>query len=226
MRNQGDPSQWKAIVGRASLPPHLQGLASRPLHSAEQHAALRQTLLMIFSPVILGIAWLVAGFAIRDLAVDAPPLGPIALIVAVIGFGLWWGAVRDFMPRLCGALARLGWVVVATGAFAYSSVSIYAHREAAAGPLLRAQVARIESHGRGLATAILILQDGSSVAVQTSAGGLGTRRCYAVRRVTGPYGFAWVRMVDASPPPGPGQLEWPIDLADCFSATPLSSMGR
>ena len=226
MRHQSDPSQWKAIVGRPSLPPYLQGLASRPLYSAEQHKALQHTILMIFSPLFLGLAWLVVGSATGDLPVDAPPLRPMAAIVAMVGFGFWWGAERDFVPRLWGVLARLGWISVAAGAFAYLAVSMYAHRAAVAGPVLRAQVARFASRGRGPVTAILVLQDRSTVAVQTAAGSLGSRRCYAVRRIAGPNGFAWLRVVDASPPPGPGQLEWPIDRTDCFSAAPLSSLGR
>ena len=73
-------------------------------------------------------------------------------------------------------------------------------------------------------TSVFALQDGTTATVTGYNG--GARRCFAVRRLQGPYGFAWLRMIDASPDPGPGQLAWPIDPANCFSAAPLQSMGH
>jgi hypothetical protein len=73
-------------------------------------------------------------------------------------------------------------------------------------------------------SALLALQDGSTIRI--GAGRLRPRACFAVRRMSGTRGFAWLRLVDASPPPGPGQLTWPIDRSDCFSAAPLASLGR
>jgi len=225
-RKRTDSTQWTGVVGTpASLPPHLQSRASRPLYTREQSRALAASFLFVLSPLLLWLASFLVAMSSSDLLVEAPALTSSWPVPIVLGFGLWWAADRDHFPRWCERLAVAGSVAVVAAALVYVVLGLSARTAAAAGPVQRAQVAAVNSHGRGMfksTTTTFALQDGSTAATTDYSG--GTRLCLAVRRVSGAHGFAWLRIVDRSPSPGPGQLAWPIDRGECFSAADLATM--
>ena len=49
--------------------------------------------------------------------------------------------------------------------------------------------------------------------------------CALVQRLTGDYGFSWIRVLERTPPPE-HEIAWPIRREDCFSSKPLASLRR
>jgi len=47
--------------------------------------------------------------------------------------------------------------------------------------------------------------------------------CALAQRLTGQYGFAWVKVIERSPPPE-HQIAWPIRREDCFSNKPIATL--
>ena len=93
------------------------------------------------------------------------------------------------------------------------------------GEAFRAQITGFEGSRRGpfrSGRTILALQDGSTVTLSGMAG--NRHRCLLVRRVSGPFGFEWLRVEASSPAPGRGQLNWPVPREACFSDRPLASL--
>lgn len=184
------------------------------------------------------LVWLSAALvqaATPDLLVGAPPLRDFWWAPLITGFALWLLAEKGVLPRLCLWLASAGWVGVVACALLYAGAGIYARGHAAHGPELRSQIVKFERRGgRRIKTTIttLALQDGSFATTGTYApsgrGDVG--RCLAVRKLTGPFGFVWLRIEQAAPlppAPGPGQLDWPVDQpsrAECFSGKALSDL--
>ena len=137
--------------------------------------------------------------------------------------------MRDILTVPLGWIAAAGWVVVLAGSLVYAVVGIAARKEATLGSELRAWPASQTSHGKGFLRSYetrFELGDGSSVTAVSRSGFAAGRACYLVRRVDGPGHFAWLRIVDGTSGPGPGQLSWPISQAECFSAADLSTLGH
>jgi hypothetical protein len=226
-----DSSAWTGEVRQpAALPYELYQRRVRPLITGAQNRAMPQAFLLTFSPLLLVFSnWLLHA-SIRDLGVGSPGILVPAMIVALAGAGLMLLADRNILPRLCCWIALAGWIVMIPVAFAWFAAGAYAHRVAVAGPVVRAQIAGQRSESRRASSNIVttfVLQDGAVVETRDYHGGDGAGRgCFAVRWLQGPYGFAWLRIADASPSPGPGQLAWSIDPTACFSAAPLTGMGR
>lgn len=180
---------------------------------------------LALSPLVLLIADALLSMAIADYVTAAPNVLGAAAIICVAGIALYALVQRRIVPRLCVGLAVCGYIGVVLSAPLYLAAGIQAHETAGAGPLQRAQIVRVEGHGghRSIRrqSTTFALADGSRVVVRGRPGG---RNCYAVRRIQGTGGFAWLRIVEAAPMPGTGQLNWPIRRETCFSDSPISSM--
>jgi len=227
-----DSRAWTGEIGvRAPLPYHLQQQRDRsifPPRSEEQYRAFIQASSLIASPLLLLCSNGLLRASIPDCSASTPYLALYAGVGALLaGLTLFNFVDRNIAPRLCRRLAMAGWIFVILASFTWLAAGAYAHQVATAGPVLRAQIVsqRVESRRLiRIVTSNLVLQDGSNVTI-TGYGG-GPRHCFDVRRIQGPWGFAWLRLVGVSPDPGPGQLAWPIDRGTCFSSAPLDGMGR
>lgn len=187
------------------------------------YPALAYLAVSLGAPVI---AYAIVSYVTSDSLVLIPRtavLGALGTVMMALLLALL--AWRSILPSLCRFVAFVGSGAAIVGAVIYIVAGIVAHRSAVLGPSMRAQVEGFDIDGgapfRRYST-FLLLQDGSRV---TASGYLGRRtRCLIVRRVIATYGFAWLRVDEGSPPPGRGQLDWPIPRERCFSAEPLATM--
>jgi hypothetical protein len=229
MSRQSDPSKWVEEVGTPTLPPELQRLKSRPLHSSDQNRAFQQIAFLFLSPLAYVLAWLVIGAGSSDLLVEAPlPNGPgfLPSAVALLFFHL---ASKNVFVGALRWTAFVGWISIIVGSLAFAGFGISARADATVGPALRAFPVAQKVHGRSFFrsyTTLVELQDGTAVRVISRSGFSVGRSCYRAHWVAGGRAFTWLRLVDRSPAPGPGQLPWPISRSDCFSAEDLDSLGR
>jgi hypothetical protein len=227
-----DSSRWTGELGGPFIPPPpiVGRWPELKARGGIQGKADGCTTLFVFVPLFLLVAHWLARMAISDLLVAAPSLGLAVLGLMLFAFALNCLARIGIFSRLCLWVAIVGGAAVPVGIVAYLVVAIDAHRSAAVGPAQRAEIVSVKSHGRHSfgATTRFLLQDGSLVETDDYAAfGYGAAsRCFSVRVLRGANGFAWIRVVDASPVPGPGQLAWPIDREACFSNAPLSALGR
>jgi hypothetical protein len=230
-----DGSRWTAEVGEQFVPPHLRRAKARPVYGANQLRATQHATLLMLSPILIWLAGVVVGPHSVDLLVEAPPLTGLCPWPLLAGVALWLVVAKGFAPNLCRWLGLVGWIVVVMAALVYAVTGVYARAHAVPGPEMRSQVAKIEIRGRRyFKTRIttLALQDGTFAEAEAypahEYGSMG--RCLAVRRLTGPFGFVWLRITEAAPlppAPGPGQLAWPVEPVspgECFSHKPLSKL--
>ena len=194
--------------------------ARTPRFRAKRHAVLA-----IFAPFLVALAAFALKLGIQDLWITAPDVWMPVVAASSFGCALYALAEFGILPRLVRWTALAAWLASAGAAAAYLVLGGHAHATARAGPLLRAAVARVVREQRdGPAATVLRLQDGSLAATYDRI--RRPRACFAVRRLEGPNGFSWLRIVETSPPPGPGQFDWPVDRANCFSTAPLASLRR
>jgi hypothetical protein len=200
----------------------------RPLARSTPHQFWGRfhAMLLLASPFLLWVADWVLRLSTADLSVTGPAVGAYYLLpslgaLALLGLMRW-----DEAARICRRIAQAGWLAALASAAIYVGMGVRAHGAAAAGPAVRAQIVHVERHGsRSPDEMVFALQDGSEVRTLGDLPGRGNSRgCFLVRRLEGAYGFSWLRILEISPGPGPGQLDWPVDRADCFSATPLASL--
>jgi hypothetical protein len=215
------------------LPPELERLKVRQSYgsySDEQVRAFLHVALLLASPLVYLLATWVISAGSSGYLIEAPAPGGLAYlpIAAALLLFLCLKKAKDVLVAPLRWLALAGWLAVVAGSLLYAGLGLAARAAATAGPALRALPVSEESHGRTIRiqTTRFSLQDGSSATVTSSSGFAVGRSCYLVHRMQGSRGFAWLRIVDWSPGPGPGQLAWPIDRDDCFSAADLSTLGR
>jgi hypothetical protein len=223
MRRSG-ATEWKASLG--PVPPMPPEIESSLVLSANQEWIAAQGLWLLFAAFILGFSAWVPSLSSRDMLIAAPVVLPYAVLAGIAGYALWrGGSSKGHLPRWAGRAARLAAVAVILASATYTIAVLRARASAAPGPVIRAQVIEVDHSRRGPVRAALALQDGSIVETYDYPGRQygSESRCLAVRRVSAGR-FSWLRMVDASPLPGSGQLAWPIARADCFSAAALSSL--
>ncbi|MEA3016592.1 MAG: hypothetical protein QOI38_1314 [Sphingomonadales bacterium] len=223
-----DSSKWAAQTGVPAPPPlHLQHRRDSLRATPEQTRLLGWSFLLCISPAALGLAHLVVAYASRDWMSEGPLLAPFGLVIFCIGF-LLCGLHGDLArPRWFACLAAALCAATIAAALAYATAGISALSSAAAGPPMRAQVARVErSGGRtlGSSATTFLLRDGSLAQARGYAPGYGRRRCFSVRRVSGRHGFSWLRIEAASPLPKAGGLAWSVSRETCFSGAELSTM--
>jgi hypothetical protein len=183
--------------------------------------------LLGFSPILMWLGSMIVDASTSDLLIDGRPFADLWLAPVILAVLAWGFIHHDRFTTWASRLAAAGAFLVAAASLAYVVAALSARSSLSAGDVQRAVVADRETHGRGFTrrtTTTFALQDGSSVTTGDYSG--RGRVCLEVRRVTGSNGFAWLQIVDSSPAPGPGQLEWPISRSDCFSGAPLASLGR
>jgi hypothetical protein len=200
----------------------------RPLlpETPHQYWGHFHAMVLLASPLLLWVADWVLRASSADLSVTVPAVGawyllPAPAALALLGLMRWDKAVP-----VCRRVAQAGWLAALTVAALYVDTGVRAHDNAAAGPALRAQIVRVERQNRNAPDEVVFaLQDGGEVRALGYRPGFGNRRgCFLVRRIEGGHGFSWLRILEISPGPGSGQLDWPVDRAACFSAAPLASL--
>lgn len=225
MRHIPKRGQWIARLGeRMPLEAELAKRWNRNFQ--RQQRAHLHAIAFLLSVVF---AWFVGqGMATQlssDFLVRGSALGATCAVAGVVALLLWFLAYKGVRPHLLGGIAKAGWIAFLPLGFFFGAAALMSHASAKAEPAVRAQIVGIKSHGRTFlrsTSSMLVLRDGSTVAINGRAG-IRTR-CLLVRRVRGPFGFEWIRIEDGSPPPGPGQLDWPIARDDCFSDRALATL--
>jgi hypothetical protein len=182
----------------------------------------------LLSPLVYLLAYLVVAVGSSDYLIEAPVPEGAGYLPIGVGLLLLLLVAKDVLVAPLRSISLAGWLAVVAGSLLYAGLGLGARVAATAGPGLRALPVEQESHGRSLRiyTTRFSLEDGSSATVTSRSGFAVGRSCYLVHRVEGGRGFAWLRFADWSPGPGPGQLTWPIDRDECFSAADLSTLGR
>jgi hypothetical protein len=221
---QHDSGQWIGVIGEPWLPPDLQALQNRPVRNPAQIPALGAALLLLLSATFPLAASALADMAAVDFRIAGPDIHLISFAALIAGLTLLaLGRVRR-ITRPCTWLAIVGAITTALASIAYVPVALWAHESAVAGPALRADVARLRRNSRRSVTTIFRLRDGTFAATSNATARRFSRLCLSVRRLHGPWGFSWLRVVESSPSPQAGGLAWPIDHAACFSDADLASI--
>jgi hypothetical protein len=221
---QHDSRQWTAVIGEPWLPPDLLALQNPPVRDPDAIRALGAALLLLLSATFpLAASWL-ADVAAADFRIAGPDIHLISYAALIAGLTLLALGRVGRIARPCTWLAMAGAIASTLASIAYVPVALQAHESAVAGPALRADVAGLRRNGRRSATTIFRLRDGTFVATGNAGARRYSRLCLSVRRLHGPRGFAWLRVVETSPLPQPGGLAWPIDHATCFSDADLATI--
>lgn len=225
MRRRLHPQKW--FAERGSLSQFEAALREEWDRNASQKGRAYLHIGVLFAAA--GLAWLFVDGTARlspDYLVHIPATLPIiCLLAAAVALALWLPIWRGVRPAFLGRAAMYAWIAMIPICFLYVSLALAARGAVQAEAAVRAQISGYEGTRRGpfrSGSTILALQDGSSVRL---SGTLGNRyRCLQVRRITGRFGFQWLRVEASSPAPGPGQLNWPIARDACFSDRPLATL--
>lgn len=224
-----DSRRW---TGDISVPPppafvRPPPLVETPRLTRAQIVGMGHALCLFLSPLSLLLASLLVTLSARDmLLIQAPSLVPFGIVACVAGLCLLNAIYENHRPRFFGRISQAGWLII-LGIACHHGFNGLASQRAPAGPVLRAQVAGIEG-GRNRPTRVSIaLADGSTALSEYFSARRYARngQCLSVRRLSAPSGFAWLRIIDASPVRGGGALNWPIERAACFTARDLFSLG-
>jgi hypothetical protein len=225
-----DSRRWADTMGDeyvlppSALPPRVRvQLFDTP---AQARAGFHSILLILAAASLpLSVRMVEAGTS--GLMIAAPNVAPAAFTIGLAGGLLLLAAVKtSFFPRLIAVCAVLAWPPTLAAAGFLLVTGARDRAAAVGGAPQRAFVVGSEHRGRRRDKTFLQLASGEQVETRGFGGAYGaSSRCYLVRRLDGRRGFAWLRVLDASPAPGPGQLSWPVDPAKCFSAVPLSEIG-
>jgi hypothetical protein len=197
----------------------------------QSHAQLHAILVMAVPLLLFPLdTAMLAGFP-SDFRTAEPPITLFFVIAAILGVTLLAiASYRAKAARACRVIGKVTWLTGVAACFAYFFIGLSAHGGAATGPVQRAQILdsvyerstgyRAPSYVRRKG-ALFLLQDGTQLTTIDYPAG---RNCFAVQRVEGRFGFAWLRIVDRLPGSVPGLENWPVDRAACFSATPLAAL--
>src|SRR5262245_20637106 len=109
-----DSRSWTGELTVSAPPPLPPSRYARPLGPSlltpvQDWAGGHASLLMI-SPIGLVAAYWIVLLMTSDLLVDSPGLVPIASVVLLVGAGLKLASETNFMPRLWGVIALVGWL--------------------------------------------------------------------------------------------------------------------
>lgn len=183
--------------------------------------------LLLFSPLMLFLAWLLLG------AITPDSLGQDnrhwlilwgSVVAALAATQITWRSARAILLRK----TLLGLALVATGgaSVAYVYLGLTSHSGATASAPERTFEWQVNC-GKHCTTIIHQRADGSTLeGNHVGAPVQEARSCALAQRLNGTHGFSWVRVLDRSRAPGNGQLAWPISGEECFSNEPLSSLPR
>jgi hypothetical protein len=184
--------------------------------------------LLLLSPAALWIARAFVHSAIQDRFGQGydGPLALWTLLVALIACWQLSARPANLMGVRQVALLLLAVVTIA-GAAAYGYGALTSHANAVASAPERT-FAIYRCHGRCRMGGYFVHQraDGTTLEGEHVGAPLAYGiTCTEVQRLTGAYGFTWVRVLGRSRPPE-HQVMWPIRRQDCFSNQPLDSLKR
>ncbi len=191
-------------------------------------ATVRLALVVMLSPVLLWVAWLVLRSATRDFLLQDNSYVLLASGACTIGMAallcMSWGGRNLFWLRKAGLMATLLATVGVSIGYAYLGLSAHTHAATSAPERVfavynKSGKGRFERSGsRHQRADGTIIEDGSRVEPWPYA-----YTCELVQRLNGDYGFSWVRVVDRSQAPA-NEIPWPIRREDCFGEKPVSSL--
>lgn len=225
MRRGPPPHKW--IAERGAISPFEAALRGEWDRKESQKSWAYLHVVTLFAAT--GLTWLLSDGAARlssDHLVSVPMALPAACLTGFAAALLLWLLVwRGIRPRLFGRAAKWAWLTMLPACLLFVSLAFVSRGSTQAGEAVRAQIAGFEGSRRGpfrSGSTLLALQDGSTVSLRGRTG--NRHRCLLVRRISGSFGFEWLRIEAASPSPGRGQLNWPIAREACFSDRPLASL--
>jgi len=192
-------------------------------------------------PLAFGIlasgAWMTGGVILMKTAeilyavmpaipVDVPPIWAFGY-ASIPGFLVLMWALRHELPPFAVRLSSIIGALLYALALILPPLTFYSYLHAEVGPRHRMQLMRQNDVVDG---AVFALDDGSSVEAQfywrshryINRNG----ECFSVRKLTGPFGFSWMKVLETPPPPRNSELWWAIKREDCFSNKPLSTLGH
>jgi hypothetical protein len=197
---------------------------TKPWSPAERRW-IRLVVLVFLSPVLLFVAWELVHAATGDTLWIGHCEWLILWSLAVVAIGiLECRAGRPASPNLRSSFLCLA--LAATFAFAcwYSYATLMSHSDAITSKKERTY--EVSQTDCSKCTPYYVHQraDGTTVEGQSIGPPLPYwPSCVEVQRLTGDYGFEWIRVVDRSPP-AEHEVRWPIRREDCFSTKPLASL--
>lgn len=186
--------------------------------------------LLLISPLLLWIGWLILRSASRDPIVEDNGAVLIAFGLGVIALAVWQIGSRSVQLiwfRKAILLSALLATVALPAAYVYFGLKSHSRATASAAERTyewhetsgRSPFQRVDSfHQRPDGTTV----EGTNAGRPFEYG----RSCALVQRLDGEYGFSWIRVLDRSRAPARGQLSLPIRREECFSEIPLSTLPR
>lgn len=193
----------------------------------EVRSVMSLAALLLFSPLLLWVAWLFLGAVTRDEIGQGNSqllIGWGSTVVALALTQIAWRSVRAIFLRK--ALIGLALLATAAASVAYVYLGLTSYVNAAASPPERTYEFSRRCGPRCVAI-IHQRADGSTLeGSHVGAPVQDARSCALAQRLEGEFGFTWVRVIERSRTPGRGQLAWPISREECFSNEPLSSLPR
>lgn len=196
------------------IPPELRGIIGRAWS-------------LLLSPLLLILAWIVVQMSIRD---------QIGQDNKAYLFACGFGVAALALHQITSRSLRLVWArrallvvaIVATFSVAIGYVFIAAtswRNAVASAPERTYELYRSTGRGRMRATEVThqrangtLLEGGYRAPVRYAYA------CTLAQRLTGDYGFTWVRVLERSRSRARTELYWPIRREECFRGTPLSSL--
>jgi hypothetical protein len=214
-------------LGQASVTSDYERLVARRQPNPPLHPSL--LLLgkaLLLSPVFLWLGAVYAQFAVSD-----------PLIVARFDWFIYWalgiaggfvflskfprGSSSRWVPTIVVAMVSASYAL----AIFYPYAAVSAHSTAIAATRERTFEVRRPPRCRGCSWRYVHQRadgstvEGEDIGVAVPYG----KTCTEVQRLEGDHGFAWVRVLERSPPPA-HEVDWPIRREDCFSDKPVSSL--
>jgi hypothetical protein len=207
----------------------------------EEVRAARADARNLTRPLALGIlasgAWMTGGVILMKTAeilyqvmpaipIDVPPIWAFGY-ASIPGFlVLMWAARHELPPFALRVSCILGILLYAL-ALSLPPLTLYSYLHAEVGPRHRMQLVR---QNDGVDGAVFALDDGSLVEApfywRSHRHITRNGECFSVRRLAGPFGFSWMKVLETTPRPQNSELWWTITRDDCFSNKPLSTLGH
>jgi hypothetical protein len=181
---------------------------------------------LVVSPLLLWIAHYFVRSVIPDRLIAGPtwPLVVWAAIAAGVGAWQFTSTSRRLLAPKRAVLAMLIAVTVAA-AFLYGYLALTSHAQAR--PLRQERTFEFyRCPGKCRSTGHYVHQRSDGTTVEGEHLGPPVPhgpRCTIVQRLSGDYGFLWIRVVERSPA-SQSELQWPIRREDCFSDKPIQSL--
>jgi hypothetical protein len=235
-----DPIHSSEWTGDTNYPSYRRGQTSvsdqyqQILRAQQEFDALppqvralrRMAAWLLVSPLALWIAYYVVRTIIPD-GITGNPSGPLAAWTCVaMAIATWQfqSTSRKYLELRRRALVA-GLVATVGASFLYGYLATTSYADARPSARERAfEFFRCSGRCRFGGYYLHQRADGTTLEGERLGPAVpyGTT-CTVVQRLSGDYGFGWVRVLERSPP-NKRELQWPIRRGDCFSDKPIQSL--